>query len=144
MKKLLIDINIVLDLLAKRDQFYHGAASLFSMADKGKVDLAVSALTFANTNYVLTKMNSAQEARKMLRRFKVLVEVLSRTEKIVEIALSDDGFKDFEDGLQHYSALEYGCDIIITRDMLGFKNSKLPVMTAEEYLSSIDNHGANG
>jgi predicted nucleic acid-binding protein len=137
MKRILIDTNIVIDLLSKRKDFYNDAANLFSLADKKELKLTISSLTFANTNYILTKLKSAKEAREILRKFKVLVELLSLDDKITELALSDESFPDFEDGLQYYSAIENEIDIIITRNKKDFKNSKLPVLTAKEYLATI-------
>jgi len=102
---------------------------------KNQLKLSISALTFANTNYILTKLKSSKEAREILRKFKVLVEVVSLDDKITELALSDDTFPDFEDGLQYYSAIENDIDIIITRNKKDFKNSKLPVLTAKEFLA---------
>ncbi len=135
MTKILIDTNIVIDLLSKRKDFYDDAATLFSKADKKQLKLTISALTFANTNYILTKLKSVKEAREILRKFKVLVELLSLDDKITELALSDETFPDFEDGLQYYSAIENDIDIIITRNKKDFKNSKLPVLTAREFLA---------
>ena len=133
---MLIDTNIVIDLLSKREEFYNEAATLFTQADKNEIELTISSLTFANTNYILSKLKSAKEAREILRKFKVLVEVLSLDDKITELALSDESFPDFEDGLQYYSAIENDIDIIITRNKRDFKNSKLPVLTAKEYLAT--------
>ncbi|MAP81544.1 MAG: PIN domain nuclease [Aequorivita sp.] len=135
MSRLLIDTNIVIDLLSKRDKFYDDAADLFSRADKKELELTISSLTFANTSYILSKLKSAKEAREILRKFKVLVELLSLDDKITELALSDDNFPDFEDGLQYYSAIENQIEIIITRNKKDFKNSKIPVLTAKEFLA---------
>lgn len=135
MNRILIDTNIVIDLLAKRKKFYPEAAQLFSLSDKKEVELAISSLTFANTNYVLSKQKSPNEAREILRKFKVLVEILNLDDKIIELALSDDEFSDFEDGLQYYSGVENQIDIILTRNKKDFKNSKIPILTAEEYLA---------
>ena len=137
MSNLLVDTNVVLDLLAKREPFYDSAAKLFSLADKKKITLSISSLTFANTNYVLTRLKTADKAREILRRFRVLVNVLSIDDKVIDLALNDLSYKDFEDGLQYYSAIENGQDIIITRDLSDFKESRIPVMTPEEYLISI-------
>ncbi|MEL6867966.1 MAG: PIN domain-containing protein, partial [Bacteroidota bacterium] len=82
MKKLFIDTNVVIDLLAKRIPFYEDAAKLFSLADKGKATLIVSALTFANTNYILSKLGDRNKARDTLSMFKVLVTVASLNDKI--------------------------------------------------------------
>ena len=138
MSKLLVDTNVVLDLLAKREPFYDSAAKLFSLADKKKISLSISSLTFANTSYVLTRLKTADRSREILRRFRVLVKVLTLDDKVIDLALNDLSFKDFEDGLQYYSALENGQDMIITRDLRDFKESRIPVMTPEEYLISIE------
>ena len=135
MSRILVDTNIVIDLLAKREQFYNEAAELFSRADRKELELTISALTFANTNYILTRLKSAKEAREILRKFKVLVELLALNNKITDLALSDNDFPDFEDGLQYYSAIENQIDVIITRNKRYFKNSKIPVLTAKEFLS---------
>ena len=135
MSNILIDTNIVIDLLSKRKGFYNDAADLFSRADKKELVLAVSSLTFANTNYILTRLTSAKEAREVLRKLKILVEIVSLDGKITELALNDDNFPDFEDGLQYYSAVENQMDVIITRNKKDFKNSKIPVLTAKEFLA---------
>ncbi len=137
MSRLLIDTNIVMDLLSKREKFYDEAAALFSRADKKELVLTITSLTFANTNYILTKLKSAKEAREILRKFKVLVELLNLDDKITELALSDESFPDFEDGLQYYSAIENQIDVIITRNKKDFKNSKIPVLSTKEFLALI-------
>ncbi|MFZ1585912.1 MAG: PIN domain-containing protein [Saprospiraceae bacterium] len=137
MSRLLIDTNIVMDLLSKREKFYDEAAALFSRADKKELVLTITSLTFANTNYILTKLKSAKEAREILRKFKVLVELLNLDDKIAELALSDESFPDFEDGLQYYSAIENQIDVIITRNKKDFKNSKIPILSTKEFLALI-------
>jgi predicted nucleic acid-binding protein len=137
MKKLLIETNIIIDLLSKRKGVYDDVAQLFSKADQDKLKLTISSLTFANTNYILSKLRSAKDAREILRKFKVLVELLPLNDKITELALSDESFSDFEDGLQYYSALENDIDIIISRNKKDFKSSKLPVLTSKEFLVSF-------
>ena len=111
--------------------------NIFSLADKKKLVLSVNSLTFANTHYILSKLKSVRESFLVLRRFRLLTQVLPLNDKIIDLALNNESFKDFEDGLQYYSALENEQDIIITRDVSGFKESKIPVMTPEEFLSSI-------
>ncbi len=138
MRKLFIDTNIVIDLLAERDPFYEDAAKLFSLSDKNKVKLSVSSLTFANTNYLLQKTNSASTAKEILRKFKILTAVLSLNDKIIDLALNDNGFGDFEDAIQYYSAIENSQEILITRNLKDFKTSKIPVMTASEFIKTLE------
>ncbi len=137
MKKLLIDTNIIIDLLAKREPFYTEAAMLFTLADKQKLTLCVSSLSFANVNYILLQSKKAEEAKQILRKLKLIVDVLSLDEKIIGLALNDNEFRDFEDALQYYSAIESSAEIIITRNLKDFQKVKLPVMSAAQYLKSV-------
>jgi len=133
MKNLLLDTNIILDLLAKRLPFYEFAAELFSLADTKKIKLYVSSISIINTNYLLSKATSEKEAREIIRRFRVLVKVLSCDEKLIDLGLNSH-FKDFEDSIQYFTAIENKIDCIITRNAKDFKGAKLPIMTAEEFL----------
>lgn len=135
MKRLFIDTNIVIDILAKREPFYEEATKLFSLADKKKLKLIVYSLIFANTNYILSKLSDSVTAREILTKFKVLARVADLNDKIIELSLNDKSFSDFEDGLQYYYALEYETDIIITHNLKDLKSSKIPVMTAQSYLA---------
>jgi predicted nucleic acid-binding protein len=138
MKKLLIDTNIVIDLLAKREPYYTDSAKLFSLADKKQVKLTVSSLTIANTHYTLIKVKNSIESKSILRKLKLIVDVLTLDDKVINLALNDTDFEDFEDGIQYFSAIENNVDIIITRNLKDYKKSILPVMTAGQYLKSID------
>ena len=138
MKKILVDTNIVIDLLSRRQNFYDEAASLFSLADKKKVKISVLSLTIANTNYLLLKEKKPNEAKSILRKLRLIVDILPLDDKIITLALNDDSFTDFEDGLQYFSAIESNQDMIITRNLKDFKKSKLPVMTARQFIETLE------
>lgn len=138
MKSIFLDTNNVLDLLARRMPFYSDAAKLFSLADKKKIKLSISALCLADTNDILSRQLPENEVRKILRKFKVLVIVLPLDDKITDLALNSE-FKDFEGAIQYFTAIENDQDIIITRNLPDFKESKIPVMTADEFIKSMKN-----
>ncbi|NOQ92027.1 MAG: PIN domain-containing protein [Flavobacteriaceae bacterium] len=133
MDKILVDTNIVLDLLARRQEFIIEAQELFTLSDKKELKLYVSSLTFANTYYILSQKMKLSNARKILRKFKVLVEVLPMDDKIIDLSLESD-FKDFEDAIQYHTAIENEISIIITRNLKDFKTAKIPVLTAKDYI----------
>ena len=68
-------------------------------------------------------------------KFKVLVQSYALTDKIIDLALNDHKFKDFEDGIQYYTALESQAGSIITRNLRNFKHSTIPVMSPKEFLA---------
>ncbi len=133
MEKVFVDTEIVLDLLSNREPFYIHAAYLFSEADKNKIKIFVSSLSFSNLNYLLSRQYSADQARKKLLKFKTLVTVLAVTDKIVELALASN-FKDFEDGMQYYTAIENNIKTLLTRNLKDYKFAEISIMTAEQFL----------
>ena len=133
MDKILVDTNIIIDLLTKREEFYVPASQLFTLSDNHSVSLSISSLTFANTYYLLSQELKSDRVKEILRKFKLLVQVLPMDDKIINLSLNSD-FKDFEDAIQYYTAVENKIEIILTRNLKDFKLSKLPVMTAEDYL----------
>jgi len=137
MRKLFVDTNIVIDLLSRREPFFEEAAELFSLADKRKVELSVSSLSIANTGYVLLKQMDLTKAKSILRKLRLILKILPLEDKTLGAALNDETFLDFEDGLQYFTAIEDEQEIIITRNLKDFKNSKLPIMTARQFIESI-------
>ena len=131
----IIDTNVIIDLLAKREPFYHESLQIFSLADSKQIQIAVSALSLVNTHYILNDLMKLKNARSIIGKFKVLIESYPLNDKIIELALNDFNFKDFEDGIQYYTALESKANLIITRNLKDFKHSKLPVMNPKEFLS---------
>lgn len=134
MEKIFVDTNVVIDLLAKREPFYKEAQDLFTLSDKKEIQLFISSLTFANAYYSIVRHHKEVDAKKYLSKFKVLVTILSLEDKAIELSLASD-FKDFEDGLQYFVAMDNEADVILTRNKKDFINSKIPVMTAGEYLN---------
>jgi predicted nucleic acid-binding protein len=137
MKKQFIDTNIVIDLLSRKEPFFEEAAELFSLADKKQVELSVSSLTIANTSFFLMKQLGPNKAKSVLRKLRLIFKVLTLDDKIIGLALNDETFSDFEDGLQYFTAIAAGQELIITRNLKNFKNSKLPAMTARQFIGTI-------
>ena len=138
MKKIFIDTNIVLDLLAHREPFYDEAANLFSLADKKIIELSISSLTIANTSYTLLRQTNSKKAKEILRKLRLIVRILPLDDKIIGLALNDDSFSDFEDGFQYFTGIENDQEIIITRNLRDFKASLLPVMTARQFVETLN------
>lgn len=137
MIKILVDTNVIIDVLAKRESFYEDSAKIFSLADLGRVKLVISALSIANVHYILYHVMKIKSASAILGKFKVLVELLPLNDKLLDLAISDTKFNDFEDSIQYFTALDAQCDLIITRNIKDFKNSTIPTLQPKEYLAKL-------
>ena len=132
MTRLFLDTNIVVDLLDRREPFCHDAVRLFTMAYNKQVQLIVSPMTYTTASYLLRK-HGPEGVRNLLANFRQLSRIAVVDERTVDDSLASQ-FKDFEDAMQYYTALKAKVDAIITRNGKDFTASKLPVMTATEYL----------
>lgn len=132
-KKVFVDTDIIYDLLAKREPYYQAAAKLFTKADEGEIQIFISALTIANIHYLLSKQLSESGAKNILRKFRLLVHVVSLNEKIIDLALHSD-FPDFEDATQYYCAVENDIEVLLTRNLRHYKKAQITTMTAQDYI----------
>ena len=132
-KRVFVDTDIIYDLLAKREPFYPAAARLFTLADEGKVQIFISALSMANIHYLISKQHSVEVAKQLLRKFKVLVHIIPMDDKIIDLALNSD-FVDFEDAIQYFSSLQNNIDILLTRNLGDYKKAIIGVMTAKNFI----------
>lgn len=137
MTRLFLDTNIVVDLLDRREPFCHDAVRLFSMAYNKQVQLVVSPMTFSTASFLLRK-HGPEGVRKLLSNFRQLARMSTTDERTVDDSLASQ-FQDFEDAMQYYTALRADAEVIITRNGKDFTASRIPVMTAGEYLSAIEN-----
>jgi predicted nucleic acid-binding protein len=134
--KLFLDTNIMLDLLGERIPFYEPIAKIATLADHGEITIVVSALSYATVSYFLSKSEGTKQTIDKLRKFNVISDICDLDATIIEKGLNSH-FSDFEDALQYYSAIQSNCDILLTRNGKDFKNVTIPIMTAGEYLTSI-------
>ena len=134
-KKLFIDSDIILDVLAKREHFYEFAAAIFDFGYEKKLELYTSVVVLANVFYILRKKHGLDKSKAQLKKLRLILQVLPITGKTVDYAL-DSKFSDFEDGLQYFSAKENGIPVIITRNVRDYKEKGIVIQTAEEFIKT--------
>mgnify|MGYP003336931676 FL=1 len=78
-----------------------------------------------------------RSSRKLLVKLKTLVTVLPVNDKIIALALESD-FNDFEDAIQYHVARENNINTLLTRNLRDFKKSQIVILTAQQFLKSID------
>ncbi len=106
------------------------------MAYNRQVQLIVSPIIYSTASFLLRKHGS-EGVRNLLSNFRQLSRVALVNERTVDDSLASQ-FKDFEDAMQYYTALRAKADAIITRNGKDFTHSKLPVMTAGEFLATLE------
>ena len=137
MKTVLCDINFILDIFLKREPFYTPAARLFSIIEGKKIHGYLSALSFPTLFYLLAKELKREKAMRILEKLRIVFDVAAVDEKVIDLSLVS-GFKDFEDAVQYYSAMQVQADCLVTRNKADYRVDPLPILTPEEFLASTE------
>ena len=72
----------------------------------------------------------------VLEKVRIVFRVAAVDEKVIDLSLASD-FKDFEDAVQCYSAVNAKADCLITRNKRDYVTDILPILTPEEFLAAI-------
>lgn len=136
--KAFIDTNVWIDFILERAPYYEAAACLLSLACDGRVDVCISSLTVVNTHYVCVEragMNAAT-VREKTRALSDIVEICNVGEADIMRAYNDD-WADFEDSVQHSTALHASATCIVTRNKSDFSHSLIPVFSPREIIDKV-------
>lgn len=137
MKRLFIDTNIIVDLIADRKPFSKFAIEIFNRAEIGLVKLYTSSHTIATTHYLLKKYVKEEDLREILYDLLNYISIISIDIDILKRGLKST-HKDFEDALQILSAYTIeNMDCIVTRNTKDFKEALIPVYTSDEIVRKI-------
>ena len=136
MMHVLIDTDVVLDLLLKRQPFFADAFALWQAADQGRFERYVSAITPINVFYIARKANGVAAARRVLAELLAAVRIAPADATILQAAIVST-LTDFEDAVQVASALALGLDAIVTRNLTDFAGAALPVYAPADLLSRL-------
>lgn len=137
MKKVFVDTNIIVDLIADRVPFSKFAIQLFSKAEERKIKLYTSSHSIATTHYLLKKYIDEKELRNILLSILDYVNVVAIDVDVIKKGLKSK-HNDFEDALQIISAYSIQkLDCIVTRNTKDFKGSEIPVLTPDELIKYL-------
>ncbi|MBE6015783.1 MAG: PIN domain-containing protein [Lachnospiraceae bacterium] len=134
--RLLIDGNVLLDVLQKREPFYEDSAKVWKMCETDLAEGYVSVLTFANLVYVMRRELDAEKIREVLKKLSLIFSFENLTVLDMNLA-TDMQWNDFEDALQAATAKRIHADHIVTRNVKDFKKSEVTAFTPEEVLAKI-------
>lgn len=132
----LIDLNIILDVLQKREPFYETSAGLLAAVETGQVQGYVAVHSITTMFYLIQKGRSAAEARASITNLLQFIQIAPVDQSTIEQALSLD-FRDFEDAVQMISAVQCKVDCLVTHNIKDYQVTLLPVMQPVDFLGTL-------
>lgn len=135
--RVLLDSDVVLDFLLKRDKFFAEADAIIIHLQNRRFSGFISSITPVNAFYTCRKEVGKTDAFKAVKGLLRLVHIATADKTVLNDAF-DLGFDDYEDAVQCASAVAAGLDAIVTRNIKDFDGSPIPVYPPAEFLSILE------
>ena len=132
--RLLIDANIILDVLQKREPHYTDSSIVWKICETGQADGFISSLTVANLVYVMRKELDAEQIEDVITKLKLIFNIADFTGSDLTKA-AEMKWSDFEDAIQSAIAERIQADFIITRNVRDYLKSKVMAFTPSELIA---------
>ncbi len=127
MTRLLLDVNVVLDILLDRKPHVEAAGALWAALERGRGKAYLAAHGVTTIHYLIARSRGRQVAHRALQALLSVCDVAAVDSKVIRAALALE-WSDFEDAVCAAAAAASRCDAIVTRDAAGFRGSPLPAV----------------
>lgn len=132
MKKVFLDTNIIVDLIADRKPFSKYSIEIFKKSEEKKIELFTSSHSIATTHYLLKKYVEEKILREVLYNLLDYVTVIPVDTDVLKKGLRSK-HRDFEDSIQILCASSIEkIDCIVTRNTKDFRESEILVLAPDE------------
>jgi predicted nucleic acid-binding protein len=134
--KTFFDTNVLLDVLVKRIPHYTHSAYIWDFVKKDLIQGYISAITINNLYYILKRITGKDLAGKFIDEILDDFNIISLTGEILMQARTVKN-KDYEDAIQYFSAVNAGCEFLITRNKKDFLSAGLNIVSPGELIKKI-------
>ena len=136
MKRILADVNVVLDAVLERGPRSSAAAKLWMAAEEKRVEALMPAHGVTTLFYLLARERGAPFARRIVSGVVGTFGIAAVDRAVIGRALAL-AWPDFEDAVCAAAAESAGCEAIVTGDPKGFPESSLPVLSPESAVALL-------
>ena len=134
--KVLIDTNVILDVLLKRESHFEFSASVLKLCGM-QVTGFIAANQTTDIFYLLRRGGKdAKSAKDIVKMLIDNVKVLDISAADVQNAIADEAL-DYEDSLLACCAERHKADYIITRNEKDFNFSQVPALSPQTFLKQF-------
>lgn len=133
--KVFVDVNILVSVLNKEYPLFSHSARILSLEKKQGIELFTSPLCLAIAFFFSSKKSGEQLAKKKISVLAQHIGISTLDESMVLSSLNNPKVCDFEDGMQYYSALGKGCQVILTEDKNDYYFSEIEVLDCQEFIA---------
>ena len=132
--KIMIDTNVVLDVLLKREPFFQASYEVMKRSALEQVEGYISATAATDIFYLLRRaLRDKQAAKDGLEKLLQLVIFADALGEDVHAAIASN-MTDFEDALVSAIAERCHMDYIVTRNTGDYRESSVKALTPQEFL----------
>lgn len=137
---LMLDNNIILDHIGRRQPFYELSRKVCLLGIIGEANTFISVNMLTDIYYLLKKDFGSAKAQDLIENNLAFLQLVRVLPDDAKRALSRR-WSDFEDCLVATCAEKINADYIITRNVKDFKASNVPAITPQELFERLAQKG---
>ncbi len=134
--RLLLDTNVILDVVARRDPWWEDSAAVMSLLETDEIQGFIAAQSVTTLHYLAAKHLGQSQANAAVIELLNIASVVPSDQTLLLGALSL-GWNGFEDAVQAVSAVAAGADFIVTRNTSDFSASPVRPVSPSELLAIV-------
>lgn len=138
MRRVLIDVNVVLDVLLDRAPHADSASEVWRAIEEGRAEGCLSAHAVTTVHYLNAQAVGVRQGRETTEALLSVFEVAGVDAVVISAALAL-GWNDFEDAVTAAAARRAKCDALVTRNPRDFKGSPVRVLAPPEAAAWLTN-----
>ncbi len=132
--KVFLDANVLVAVLNKEYPLFSDASRILSASDRTDFKIFTSPICLAIAFYFAEKKSGSIQAGKKIALLVSHIHVSPTNNETVQKTISNKKIIDFEGGLEYYSAVESGCQVIVTEDQGDFHFSEIEVINCRGFM----------
>jgi len=136
--QILVDTNVILDWIMKREPFVTIATKIMKQCIDGKITGYLASHTLPDLFYILRKKFSVEQRKELVLLLCDRFFIIPEDNKIMVSAAKNELWNDFEDGLQMQCALDKNLDYIITQNIKDFATSEVKAVLPEAFIKILE------
>lgn len=131
--KVMLDLNVLLDVVQRREPFYAASAAVLGQTVDGPQISCLAGHALTTLHYIVAKHSGREQANVLVDWVLAHLEIVPQ-DRVQFLRARNLGFDDFEDAALASAAEAAGCKLILTRNVADFRSSPVLAVTPEEFL----------
>jgi predicted nucleic acid-binding protein len=134
--KVLLDLNILLDVIGRREPHYEDSARVWGALERGDAEGFIAAHSVTTLHDLIGRNVDRVTADNVVQDCMKVFTIAAIDQDVIQVAIGLQ-WPDFEDAVQMAAASQCGADYLVTRNPKDFEGGPVTVLQPGEFIALL-------